>query len=272
MKHLMASGIGFLGLSGKTLSHRAPEPKTEGRKNSHCYRRQSSVFGRTIEIAALPSKICPFDCIYCSQGRTLNRSVDLTYITIQKNIIHEIKSLLSECPAPEYIVISGKGDPAVCAGMASFIGTVKSITGIPVVVISCGGLFWKSNVQKELLAADVVVASLDAPDKTLFQCINRPIGVVPFARFLSGMMEFRSSFKGEFILRMTLLDGINAIEAEVKKLAGLATRVSPSKIVIQTAHKTPVEDFAFPVERTRLECFAGFFKDVQTQVIEAHTL
>jgi wyosine [tRNA(Phe)-imidazoG37] synthetase (radical SAM superfamily) len=198
--------------------------------------------------------------------------VDQTCITIQKDLIRELQKLLRDVPAPDRFVISGKGDPGICKRLGAFIGNLKSITNAPVVVVSCGGLFWKSDVQNELSAADVVVASLDAPDKTLFQCINRPIGLVPFARFLSGIMEFRSFFKGEFILRVTLLDGINAIEAEVKKLAELANQLGPTKILIQTAGKTPVEDFAFIVDRARLEYFAGFFKDIKTDVIEANAL
>lgn len=66
-------------------------------------------------------------------------------------------------------------------------------------------------------------------------------------------------FRGEFWLRVTLLDGMNTVEADVRKTAKLAETLNPDRTFIRTVPGEPVEDFACSVEHSRLQHFAGFF-------------
>jgi GTP-binding protein len=102
------------------------------------------------------------------------------------------------------------------------------------------------------------MASLDSADKAMYHSVNRPHELVPFSRFLEGMIEFRRSFRGSFWLQVTLLDGINAIEAEVMKIAKLVDFLNPDQTFIRTVSGNPVEDFVHPVEHSRLQKFARF--------------
>lgn len=226
--------------------------------NYRCY--VSPIFGRTLEVSLIPSKICAFDCIYCKYGGTTQKTIDyIDHIPAEK-VLYKLEAVLTTNREIDHIVICGKGDPALYAGLSTVIKSIKKITRTKVAVVPCGGLLWKHSVQADLADANVVMASLDSSDKTLYQCINRPHGMVPFTRFFNGMLEFRRMFKGEFWLKVTLLDGMNAVETDVRKIAKLAESLYPDRTFIRTVEGEPVKDFAFPVEHSRLQNFAEFFR------------
>jgi wyosine [tRNA(Phe)-imidazoG37] synthetase (radical SAM superfamily) len=115
------------------------------------------------------------------------------------------------------------------------------------------------EVRRAVLRADIVTAILDASDSTIFSCVNRPHGDISFENYIKGIQAFSQSFKGDLWLRVHLLDGITAIEAEVKKIATMIERIKPKKIFIQTTSPQSKESFAIPIENERLHYFKRFF-------------
>lgn len=277
LKHLLLTGIHHLNFQKKTY----PSDKNEkvimnsDKVNYRCY--LSPVFGQTLEINLIPSKICSFDCIYCKYGKTTQKTIEhIDHIPFGK-IVVDIESVLAKNQPLDHIVLSGKGDPALFSGLSLVIKDLKKMSGCSVAVVTCGGLLWKLSIQTDLADADIVLASLDSPDKILYQCINRPHGLVPFQRFFNGMLEFRRMFKGKFWLMVTLLDGMNAVEADIKKMAQLTKTLKPDRILIRTVPSKPVEKFAFPVEHARLQHFADFFGATAVvvdydEILFSHTL
>ena len=240
---------------------------TEHGNKVQCQLMQSLLFGRIIEVDPLVEKTCPFDCLYCSKNKTLQKTINPLPFYPLPDCCRELELMLLNNPAPDYIVIGGKGDPAICQNLSLLIRKIHDITKVPVAVISCGGLLWKTSVQSELSHAAIVLASLDGPDKLLYQHINQPHQMVPFNRYVNGLQEFRKGFSGEFWIRSTLLGGVNAIEAEIKKLAELVCRINPARIFLDTVDEN-VGDSAFPIDNSRLHYFADFFKDVNITIIE----
>jgi hypothetical protein len=37
----------------------------------------SPIFGRTLEVNLIPTKVCSFDCIYCKYGKTTQKTINL---------------------------------------------------------------------------------------------------------------------------------------------------------------------------------------------------
>jgi wyosine [tRNA(Phe)-imidazoG37] synthetase (radical SAM superfamily) len=54
------------------------------------------------------------------------------------------------------------------------------MTEVPVAVLTNGSLLWQTKVREELALADLVMPSLDAPDRVQFEFINRPHPEVTF--------------------------------------------------------------------------------------------
>ena len=170
------------------------------------------------------------------------------------DVVAQVEDKLST--APDYITLSGSGEPTLYSRLGALIASIKRITKIPVAVVTNGSLLWDKDVQEGLADADLVIPSLDAGDEMLFRHINRPHEAISFERMVEGLVGFRSRFDGAYWLEVFLLGGMSAIPAEVDKIGGLIERIRPDRVQLNTATRPPAEDFALPVSRRDMERFA----------------
>jgi wyosine [tRNA(Phe)-imidazoG37] synthetase (radical SAM superfamily) len=215
--------------------------------------------GRSLGIDLVPYKTCTYDCIYCQLGRTTNRVVARKEYAPLRGVLDELEAKLAAGASPDYITLSGSGEPTLYSRLDEMIPAVKRLTSIPLAVLTNGSLLWDPDVREELAKADLVMPSLDAGDERLFRRVNRPHPELSFDRIVEGMEEFCRTFSGEVWLEVLLLDGITATETEAAKIARLARRIDPDRIQLNTATRLPAESCAIPVPRERLDRLAGLF-------------
>jgi wyosine [tRNA(Phe)-imidazoG37] synthetase (radical SAM superfamily) len=91
---------------------------------------------------------------------------------------------------------------------------VKSLTQLPVAVITNGSLLYLPEVRQELAAADAVLPSLDAGNARLYRKINRPHPQASFERLVAGMESFRHEYSGQLwlILKRIRPDQVHILE------------------------------------------------------------
>lgn len=212
--------------------------------------------GRSLGVDLVPFKTCSYDCIYCQLGRTTNKTVKRKEYVPLKKVLKEIKDKLQAPPLPDYITLSGSGEPTLYSEIYPLIQEIKHITEIPVAVLTNGSLLWYKDVQRAVCRADLVIPSLDSGDETEFQCINRPHHDISFEKMVNGLMEFRNIYNGTIWLEIFLLQGITAIEKSVEKIVSYAEKINPDKIQLNTVARPPAEDFAFAVSEERMNYFA----------------
>lgn len=213
--------------------------------------------GRSLGVDVVPFKTCTFDCIYCQLGRTTNKTIERREWVPLKGVIEELRTKLAW--RPDYITIAGSGEPTLYSRMGELIEAIRSMTDIPVAVITNGSLLWQKAVRDELRHANVVLPSLDAGDNGLFRAVNRPHTAITFERLIAGLAAFRQEFRGEYWLEVLLLGGYTAIEEEVKKIKKLTARIKPDRIHLNTCVRPPAEDFAYAVDWRRLVELADLF-------------
>jgi len=92
---------------------------------------------------------------------------------------------------PDYITLSGSGEPTLYAPLDALISGIRKITNIPIAVLTNSSLLWDGNVQKALLRADLVLPSLDAGSATIFDNVNRPHFSITFKQMVDGLVDFR---------------------------------------------------------------------------------
>lgn len=214
--------------------------------------------GRSLGVDLVPFKTCTYDCIYCQLGRTTHKTVERMEWVQLNDVLRELKPRLNS--HPDYITISGSGEPTLHSRLEELIGAIKDMTDIPVAVLTNGSLLWQSEVRKQLLKADVVIPSLDAGDEVHFQAINRPHPQISFDQMVNGLRQFRQEYRGQYWLEVFLLKGYTAIQAEVKKLAQLACSIHPDKVQLNTVDRPPAEEFALPVPLDRMHKLAVMFE------------
>jgi len=170
--------------------------------------------GRSLGIDLVPFKVCTYDCIYCQLGRTTDLTLERKAYVTAENIMAELAPILTAADRPDYISLAGSGEPTLNSAIGEVIRRIKQQTEIPVAVLTNGALLWMAEVQQALLAADLVLPSLDAGDDGLFQKINRPHQALSFERMIDGLAAFTRRFAGAVWLEVLLLKGMTGTAAE----------------------------------------------------------
>jgi wyosine [tRNA(Phe)-imidazoG37] synthetase (radical SAM superfamily) len=104
--------------------------------------------GRSLGVDLVPYKTCTYDCIYCQLGRTTNKTKQLKEWVPSDMIINQVKDKLES--HPDYITISGSGEPTLNSKIGEVIVGIKEMTEIPIAVLTNGSLLWSPEVRRSL--------------------------------------------------------------------------------------------------------------------------
>ncbi len=215
--------------------------------------------GRSLGIDLVPFKTCTYDCIYCQLGQTTNKTTERRdYVPID-DVMKELKDKLDSGILCDYISLAGSGEPTLHLGIGDLIGKIKTITNIPVTVLTNGSLLYLPEVRKALMLADLVIPSLDVGDEQLFQYVNRPHGSLSFDQMVNGLIDFSRNFKGQLWLEVLLLGGVTGIQSEVEKIASIVKIIHPAKVQLNTVYRPPAEETAFPLTTEQLIALKNIF-------------
>jgi wyosine [tRNA(Phe)-imidazoG37] synthetase (radical SAM superfamily) len=220
--------------------------------------------GRSLGVDLVPFKTCTYDCIYCQLGSTTHLTLERREWVPMDAVLEELERKLA-C-SPDYITLSGSGEPTLYARLGELIERIKAMTDVPVAVLTSGSLLWRKEVREQVALADLVLPSLDADNDCNFRFINRPHPDITFEQMFEGLVALRTEFTGQYWLEVFLLGGYTAIEANVKRLAALAKRIGPDRVQLNTVARPPTEEFAMAVPPEALEKYARFF-DPPAEVI-----
>ena len=216
--------------------------------------------GRSLGIDLVPFKTCTYDCIYCQLGRTTNLTVARKRYVPAEILVAECRRALETKRTPDIISLAGSGEPTLNSAIGEVIRGIKACTEIPVAVLTNGALLWQKDVQEALMAADLVLPSLDAGHDLLFQNVNRPHPELSFGQMVDGLAEFTRRFSGEVWLEVLLLAGLTDTRTEVDRIAAHADRIQPTRVQLNTVCRPPSETAASAVPIGRLQALAARFR------------
>jgi wyosine [tRNA(Phe)-imidazoG37] synthetase (radical SAM superfamily) len=213
--------------------------------------------GRSLGVDLIPPKTCPYDCIYCEVGPT-TRQTRRRFAYRADAIIDELTECLRDpVPAPDVITLAGSGEPTLNLGLGRIIEAIKTMTQIPVAVLTNGALLYLPQVRRELAAADLVLPSLDAAREETYLAINRPLPGLTLDRLLDGLAAFRREYRGQIWLEVMLIKGINDTEAELLPLRRALAKIAPDKVQLNTVVRPGVEGSARPLEMDAMAAAAA---------------
>lgn len=212
--------------------------------------------GRSLGVDVVPYKTCTYDCIYCQLGDTTRRTVERAEYVPLEDLLAEVRRRFDEGVETDYVTIVGSGEPTLYSRLGELISGIKAICDVPVVVITNGSLLWREDVQGDLLAADIVVPSLDAGDPETFARVNRPDSAIDFAMMTRGLKEFRRRFSGQVWLEVFLLAGITSNEEAVASLGDHIMEIEPDRIQLNTVARPAPDHEVYPVPKSEMERLA----------------
>jgi wyosine [tRNA(Phe)-imidazoG37] synthetase (radical SAM superfamily) len=229
--------------------------------------------GLSLGVDLVPAKICNYDCIYCEVGVTTGLTVKRREYTPTSEIIAELDEFfagLNEESAgwPDFVTLTSSGEPTLHIGIGEVIRYVKRQLDIPVAVLTNGALLNDPQVRIDLLAADVVVPSLDAARSATFAAINRPAPeCADPEEIIAGLVDFAEEFGGEIWLEILLVAGINDSEEDIDALVAAVDRISPDRVQLNTVLRPPAEAWAQPLSEKRMKEIAARFKNCRVEII-----
>jgi wyosine [tRNA(Phe)-imidazoG37] synthetase (radical SAM superfamily) len=172
--------------------------------------------GRSLGVDLVPFKTCSFDCIYCDLGRTTQKTTSRQPFASPEKIVEELELTLSVLDKkPDFITLSGSGEPTLNNDIGAIIRRAKEITSIPVAVLTNSSLLSLQEVRNDLSEADLVVPSLDAVTPALFEYVNRPHPSLRIEDIVQGLIQFRKQYRGQIWLEILFCRGANDDREEV---------------------------------------------------------
>jgi len=192
--------------------------------------------GMSLGVDLVPRKVCTLDCVYCEVGRTTTLTSDRKEYIPAAAIIEELgRFFATNTTAIDYITISGSGEPTLNSGIGDIVRSIKdNIKNIPLAVLTNGTLLYDKNVRDALLAADVVLPSLDAATATGFARINRHHRALTVDRYIEGLVAFRQEYRGKIWLEIFILPGYNDSTAELQALRQAILKIQPDSVQLNT--------------------------------------
>lgn len=211
--------------------------------------------GRSLGIDLLPAKICSYDCIYCQLGRTAAKTIKRRPYRSAEEVLTQLRETLARGVTADCITLAGSGEPTLNSDIGPVIKGIKKETTLPVAVLTNGSLLSDEGVRDALMAADIVVPSLDAYNAALFEKVNRPHKTIEFDRMLEGLVDFSQAFSGRLWLEIFIMDGINASPDDAARFKPLVDRIAPTDIYVNTAVRPAAESFAKQTSEEMIDYF-----------------
>lgn len=206
----------------------------------------SPFFGKVLSITSVPSKACPGNCIHCNFGKTSYQTVDRQSFYALRHNSTLIKDFIDQHNDLDYIEISGPGEVGLNAELNLLIDDIRKATNVPVHIDSCGYLCWRISVHNDFCKADAVSVRIDTADRETYHKVNAVHQQIPFERYINGIRQFRSNFKGDFYVKTCLVDGVNTDDASMYKLNALLKSLSPDSIFVSSS-KVYYDNKVYPV-------------------------
>ncbi len=214
--------------------------------------------GFSLGVDFIPFKTCSLDCIYCQLGHVPEKTVARKDYIPASEILSQIKEKIDSGVRIDYITFSGSGEPTLNTEIGKLILDIKRLTEIPVAVLTNSTLLQREDVREALLAADLVVPSLDAVTQDVFEKINRPHPSLRISDVIAGLKKFRQEFKGKIWIEVLLVKDINDSPSHLQKLKTVLTEIYPDKVQLNTVVRPPAEKFAFSLTKSELETINDF--------------
>ncbi|MEA3275017.1 MAG: radical SAM protein [Pseudomonadota bacterium] len=200
--------------------------------------------GRSLGINNIPPKACSYSCVYCQVGTTRQREIEPRPFYAPDEIQRAVEARVEEARRAgeeiDYLTFVPDGEPTLDSGLGHAIELLRPLE-IKIAVISNGSLIWRREVREILKRADWVSLKVDSVDETIWRRINRPHIDLELDAILSGMLAFKSKYRGVLTSETMLVDGVNTDDAVVSEVAEFLHKLRPQNAYLSIPTRPPAE-------------------------------
>ena len=185
---------------------------------------------KILEINILPEKICNFDCIFCPIRRNIKTNKQQKFEGLDNSL--EVFGKKIQDANPDIIFINSKGEALLNKDITKIIHFIKT-KNCKVKLLSNGYLLGKQDYKEIANLCDEVIGEIKTINQDDFQKIQRPYKDYTLNEYINSMAFFKSQYRGDFILEITILKGYNDNNDSIQKLKKIIQKISPDKIEIK---------------------------------------
>jgi wyosine [tRNA(Phe)-imidazoG37] synthetase (radical SAM superfamily) len=208
-------------------------------------------FGMSLGIDLSPDKkSCNFDCIYCELEKA--QKVDTIYNPPKvEDIINDVKEGIKKYDF-DVITITANGEPTLYPFLDELIDEINKIKkDKKSLILSNSSNIDKPEIQNAIKKLDIVKLSLDSVNPKTFKKIDRALEGIKIENIINGIKEFSKIYRGDLIIEILVVKGINDKIEEFQKLNEVLKEINPTRVDISTIDRPPAYDVQ-PVEYERL--------------------
>ena len=219
--------------------------------------------GISLGLDLVPYKTCTMDCIYCESGSTTDLTLERREFYPTEDIIAEIDAYLSNGPELDYITFSGAGEPTLHSGIGEIITFIKKIyPSYKICLLTNGMLLQNEKTFEEVIAVDLIVPSLDAPDAEIYTKINRPADKIDYDALIDSFSRFHRESDAYFILEIFLIPGLNDSEEAIKGFSEAIAKIKPDKVQLNSLDRPGAESWVPKMTEDGMERIKKGLSDV----------
>jgi wyosine [tRNA(Phe)-imidazoG37] synthetase (radical SAM superfamily) len=211
--------------------------------------------GKSLGIDPIPLKTCNWNCIYCQLGRTRPLTNQRKVYYPPEDILAEVSQVLETHSVGEidWVTFVGSGEPTLYDGLGWLIREIRTVTDLPIAVITNGALLYLPEVRAELAAADAVLPSLDTGNSRLYRKINRPWPKLTFELLLEGLIAFNREYTSQLWVEVMLVKDMNDTAESLQEIAAALEKIQPDQVHLLLPVRPPAESWVQPSDKSGLQ-------------------
>ncbi|TXE78862.1 radical SAM protein [Campylobacter peloridis] len=202
-------------------------------------------FGLSLGIDLSPSqKQCNFDCVYCELKAAKPVEKSIFYPSVDAVLAEVLKAMKSGVEF-DFLTLTANGEPSLYPDLALLIQELNAIKkDKKLLILSNGSAVLNSQSFNALFDIDVVKFSLDSVIEKTFYRIDRALKSIKIDLLLEKMINFSQKFKGDLIIEVLIVQGLNDNEEEMLALNQAFKKIKPLRVDFSTIDRPP----AYPVK------------------------
>ena len=202
-------------------------------------------FGTSLGIDLSPAqKCCNFDCVYCELTAAKPVFAAINPPSVEQ-VTAEVKIALAAHPHIDVITLTANGEPTLYPDLARLVRELNLIKGsAKTLILSNGSGALNPQICEALKELDIVKFSLDSAVQKTFARIDRSGEKIDISELVAAMAKFRREFKGELVLEILVVKGLNDTKVEFEALNAALNQILPARVDISTIDRPP----AYPVK------------------------
>jgi wyosine [tRNA(Phe)-imidazoG37] synthetase (radical SAM superfamily) len=222
--------------------------------------------GVSLGIDLIKFKTCTFNCVFCECGATTTLTAQRQVFIPTGQVLKELKDFFGSASPhrPEVLTFSGGGEPTLAANIGEIIRAIKKPHTPRLCLLTNSSLLSDRQVRAEILPADIIIPSLNAVSPEIFARINRPLKGLTPEKIIAGLLELRKAYRGQLLLEIFLVPGLNDTPQELELLLKAARQIAPDGIQLNSLDRRGTEGWVRPMPPDKLQKIKEFFGEFNT--------